>query len=211
MGSAFHNNINASDKTSGPKPKSRDDTGLFTWDLGNDRFYSDSLVVELFGFDAADAEMGLPITALMDRVHIDDRKRVAKGLHQSIVSSEPIEEEFRIVGVNRPPVDAMIFGRCFRDGDGDPISYTGVVFPLPNVATSGYVGLLRSCATALEIASREGNEIVAAKLRDVVTMLDPSAVRQVPATIVSSRLELQSAPAETPSPRKNRSGGRFWR
>lgn len=154
--------------------KGYEEPGFFTWDLAVDTVYSDSLVARLFDFDQNQAERGLPIVALMDRLHDDDRKRVARSLHEAVVTGEPFREEYRTVHRNGSVVTVLEFGRCFRNKEGEPSYYVGIICPMPS--DSGLSrGLAWHCLAAYDLAVREGNGEAAAKLMDALLALEPLA------------------------------------
>ena len=155
------------------------DAGLYTWDLGTDMLYADSALAELFGLDKAESEHGLPLTRYVERVHIEDRPMLAGAIRQAILTGQPFQESYRVHKSNGDAVRILAFGRCFRDGQGMPRFYAGIVFPMPQEQATDD-GLLWQCLSALEAAKREGRHDVAAAIAVAIGKLDPE-VR--PATI----------------------------
>jgi PAS domain-containing protein len=105
------------------------ETGLFSWDLVENLLYADAAVAELFGLDPTDADSGLPIEAYLERVHPEDRPRLAEAIRDSIVAHRPQQQTYRV----RNQAGAYQFvtghGRGFRDKQGDTVRYVGVVIP----------------------------------------------------------------------------------
>ena len=60
------------------------DVGLFSWDIAENIVYADSALAELFGLDPLQAEHVLLIEVYLERVHPDDRPRLATVISQSI-------------------------------------------------------------------------------------------------------------------------------
>lgn len=73
------------------------DAGFYTWDLPENILYADGALSALFGLDPSAAETGLPIEAYLERVHPDDRPRLAKTVRDSIVGHHPEQETYRVL------------------------------------------------------------------------------------------------------------------
>ncbi len=69
--------------------------GTFDWDLGTGSLTWDENLLQMFGYAADD--FGRTIEAFNDRVHPDDRARVARALQESIDTVGPYDAEYRIV------------------------------------------------------------------------------------------------------------------
>lgn len=69
--------------------------GTFDWDLGTGSLTWDENLLQMFGYAADD--FGRTIEAFNDRVHPDDRARVARALQESIDTVGPYEAEYRVV------------------------------------------------------------------------------------------------------------------
>ena len=68
------------------------DAGFYAWDIPDNILYADSALAALFGLDAGLAERGLPIENYLERVHPDDRPRLAKTIRDSIIGHHPQQE-----------------------------------------------------------------------------------------------------------------------
>jgi PAS domain-containing protein len=103
--------------------------GIFMWDLGQNHLYGDGALASLFGLDPAAVFAGLPLQSYVDRIHDSDRKRVARAIHQAVVSGEPYHIEYHVLSEGDSITHVAAFGRCFRDKSGVPHQYAGIVFP----------------------------------------------------------------------------------
>jgi len=105
------------------------DAGFYSWDIPENILYADAALSALFGIDPDQAEKGLPIDVYLERVHPDDRPRLAKTIRDSIVEHHPQQETYRVLGVTGKYVAVASYGRGFRDSAGNPIRYVGIVIP----------------------------------------------------------------------------------
>lgn len=103
------------------------DVGLFSWDIEENILYADSALAELFGLDPHDAEHGLPIEVYLERVHPEDRPALAKVISQSITEHTNQNERYRVKQTDSNYVNVESFARAFRDRDGNPVRYVGIV------------------------------------------------------------------------------------
>lgn len=105
------------------------DAGFYTWDIPDNVLYADSALAALFGLDPALAETGLPLDIYLERVHPEDRPRLAKTIRDSIVAHQPQQETYRVLSASGKYVPVASYGRGFRDEKGNPIRYVGIVIP----------------------------------------------------------------------------------
>ena len=105
------------------------DVGFFEWEVAEDLMRSDSAVAKLFGLSVSEAEKGLPVLAYVNRIHPNDRKRVARAIHDSLVTCGAFREAYSILHADGSLVDVLVSGRCFRNRDGDPAHFSGVIQP----------------------------------------------------------------------------------
>lgn len=105
------------------------DAGFFTWDVPDNLIYADGALAHLFGIDEDDAEQGLPIEIYLARVHPEDQPHLAKAIRDSIVEHTPQQEFYRVRNAENHYVSVMSFGKGFRDKNGVPIRYVGIVVP----------------------------------------------------------------------------------
>ena len=145
-----------------------DAAGVFTWDLKTNIVHADDIVAHFFGFDTLEAHTGLPIEAYMERMHMDDRPRIAKAIHTAIVSGLPYHEEYRIVQVDGTERWVLAVGHCFRNRDGVPSDYAGMMFDVTSQKTTATDGLLDHCLATLAVAEKVGHHRVVGLLNEAV-------------------------------------------
>jgi PAS domain-containing protein len=147
------------------------ETGFFTWDIVANLLYGDGAVAEMFGLDFAETASGLPLEAYVARIHPEDQPAAAKIIHDTILTQEPEQQSYRVRRANGVFHQVMAFGRCFRDKNGIPSLYGGIVFPLPEEAPVA-TPLLDHCLAAYDIAVREGNMAVADHILEALMDMD---------------------------------------
>ncbi|WP_376743648.1 PAS domain-containing protein [Ensifer canadensis] len=103
------------------------DSGIFTWDIAQDLVYGDAALAELFGLVAEETNCGLPLKLYLDRVHPEDRPRLAKKITETIVGGRAQQSAYRVKTHGGRYVSVIAFGRCFRDRKGSPVLYSGIV------------------------------------------------------------------------------------
>lgn len=70
--------------------------GHWTWDIPEDRLYTDPVVALLFGVDPALAEAGVPLDAFLDGVHWEDREKTAETIARSVEAGHSYVQEYRV-------------------------------------------------------------------------------------------------------------------
>ncbi|MBO9100715.1 MULTISPECIES: PAS domain-containing protein [Rhizobium] len=163
-------------RNSQPSPM---DSGVFTWDIETDQFFADSAFASLFGLDPSETMVGLPMERYLDRVHPEDKARVAKAVHEAVVSGYPCQQNYRVRSARGFYTEIMAFGRCFRNADGTPSQYAGIVFPVVPVVEESAT-LQDLCSQAHRAALKSGRLDIARTLRDV---LDDLAEEPAPARL----------------------------
>ncbi|MGO4355100.1 PAS domain-containing protein [Rhizobium sp. RAF36] len=110
------------------------DAGIFTWDIASNLLYVDSALAEIYGFDPVVAASGQPIEKFLERVHPEDRPRLAKIIGQGIVQDIPQQVTYRVPNAEGRYVAVTAFARSFYDKSSNPIFCSGIVVP---AATAG--------------------------------------------------------------------------
>lgn len=147
------------------------DSGVFTWDISSNQFFADSALALLFGLEPENTMAGLPMEQYLDRVHPDDKSRVAHSIHNAIVSGAPCQQNYRVRSSGKHYTEIMSFGRCFRNSDGAPSQYAGIVYPVVPVVDVG-AGLIDLCAQTHRAALRSGRLDIARTMRGVLQELN---------------------------------------
>jgi PAS domain S-box-containing protein len=101
--------------------------GLWEWDMVRDAVIADEGFAELYGIDPDEAARGVSHTTFLDRVHADDRTRVAAEIANSIAQYMPFSSEYRVVGADGQIRHLLARGECSRDASGAPRRFPGMV------------------------------------------------------------------------------------
>jgi len=144
------------------------ESGVFTWALSTNILHADAALAELFGLDPDATIAGLPVNAYIDRIVEGDRPSVAKAINDAIISGNPYHEEYRVIDRSGHARKVMAFGRCFRDADGVPSLYAGIVFPVEEQAPAGENPILTHVAVAHLHAVEAGNTMIADALEAIL-------------------------------------------
>jgi PAS domain-containing protein len=105
------------------------EAGFYTWDIAQDILYGDAAIAALFGLDSAETQRGLPLGDYIQRIHPDDRSKIARAISDTVIAGVPQQECYRVLGLNDRYTLVISYGRCFRDRHGDPILYSGIIIP----------------------------------------------------------------------------------
>lgn len=105
------------------------DAGIFTWDIANNLLYVDSALAALFQLDPVVASRGLPIERFLEKVHVDDRPRLAKMIGQGIAQDIPQQVTYRVPDGRGRYVSVTAFARSFYDHASTPLFCSGIVVP----------------------------------------------------------------------------------
>ena len=104
--------------------------GIYSWVIATDTVCADARVAGFFELPPELAERGLPLARYLDRIHDDDRPRTAKAIHDAIVTGDAYQADYRIVHADQSIVHVFAIGRCFRDKNGVPSEYAGVIYDM---------------------------------------------------------------------------------
>ena len=115
------------------------DAGIFTWDIEKNLVFADSALAELFGLDANDTLCGMPLEDYLQRVHPEDRPALAKIISTTIIAEVPQQGTYRVEGSDGRFRSVAAFGRAFRNRDGSPVLYSGIVVPSGSSGGSGTI------------------------------------------------------------------------
>jgi PAS domain-containing protein len=143
-------------------------SGVYTWVITTDTVYVDSLAAESFGFAAVEGKNGLPLLRYIERVHADDRPRVAKSIHDTMLTGNPFCEQYRVCRPDGSVIEVIAFGSCFRDASGEPSHYSGMVFPKSTIDIHGG-SIIGHLLAAYDAACREGRPELAGKIIDALS------------------------------------------
>lgn len=143
--------------------------GIFNWDIEANRLYGDRVVASYHGLDADKAQTGLPLQDYISAVYPDDKAKVAKALHDALVSNDSYHEEYRLIQKDGSLIWVLAIGHCFRNADGNPSVYSGVVYDITEQKLSRTDGIADHCHAALHVARRLDNDRLIGLLEDAIT------------------------------------------
>ncbi|MDM9628486.1 hypothetical protein QTL95_21550 [Rhizobium sp. S152] len=149
-------------------PTSNVCSGLFAWDILEDRLHGDALVAARFGIDATALASGIPLLTYLGRIHSEDKGEAAHGLRDAIVTGQPQHQRFRVKGMDGSYETVLMSGQCFPDKDGVARVYAGIMY---NACDEPTAPLERLCANALDVARQTGNELVGRYLEQALKLL----------------------------------------
>jgi PAS domain-containing protein len=153
--------------------------GIFTWDVETNTVHGDAVIADFFHLATATAAEGLPLQAYLASIHDDDKPRVARSIHTAITHGGSYQEEYRLVHPHGTVIWVLAIGHCFRDRDGAPTTYAGVIYDITNQKTSATDGLSDHCNAAMQIAERLGNPRLVTLLTQAVDEAENEDLRAV--------------------------------
>lgn len=101
--------------------------GFYSWNVQENRVYGDEIVAFLFGLSPQDLSAGLPIEVVIRDVKDGDKQKLARLIHEGIITGQAIECAYQVVHRDGRLVSALSIGRCLRDAEGVPSIYSGTV------------------------------------------------------------------------------------
>jgi PAS domain-containing protein len=133
----------------------KESVGFFSWDLSENKVFADSVFAYIYGLAPHDLEVGAPIEDVIKHVTEDDMPRVAKALHETILSGKPCYQTYKVKHPTGRDIVVTGQGRCLRNGEGMPSIYTGSVTAEELGKATGETDPLAShCLEALKLAKR---------------------------------------------------------
>ncbi len=101
--------------------------GTWLWDMTSDSIIGDSNMADMFGLDAKQAAIGLPLTAFTSAMYPDDRPRVQAEIARALQSGREFRSEYRTISRTGSIRWLLARGRVERDLKGKPINFPGVL------------------------------------------------------------------------------------
>ena len=146
--------------------------GVYSFVVPEDRVYGDAVVASVFGLEPHLLAEGAPIADVIRYVKDGDRQRLAKALHEAIVTGNFYEETYTIIHPDGREVSVSAVGRCLRDAKGLPWIYSGTL-TIENANTlHGSDNLLQKhCHAALDIARTRRHSLAARYLSSALSVL----------------------------------------
>lgn len=145
-----------------------DNLGFYSWNVPENLVFGDDNFATFFGLDGLALRQGLPIEAILERIHVEDRARIAHAIHTAILQGGLYQEEYRITRAERGTLTVLASGRCFRDETDTPGRWAGMIIADP---VRHQNALEFHCRKALDIAEQSGQRTVAGQLRTVLQVI----------------------------------------
>ena len=103
--------------------------GSYEWDVASDRVLVDVHFASVFGVPFNEASPYLKLSVYLERIHADDRERVAEAIRRAVETGEDYRAEYRVKSSDGTERAVLAFGRC-RRVEGVPTRFSGVVVDL---------------------------------------------------------------------------------
>lgn len=101
--------------------------GAWDWDVAADRVVADERFCEMYGVDPAEGRAGAPLEVFTRSVHPDDAGRARAEIEATLESGNLYVNEYRLTVPGRPLRWVLVRGQVYRDHDGTPNRFPGVV------------------------------------------------------------------------------------
>lgn len=154
--------------------------GVCIWSLADNSVVADPHLARVFDLPFEVARHGLPIERYIAKVHPEDRSKVARALHDAIISGRAYQQDYRLLHGDGTVISVLSFGQCFPDENGIASQYVGVVFSRSDMKTKpSYRNLLTVCRNAKDYALEARNGTVHSFLCLATLQLTQSALAAV--------------------------------
>lgn len=111
--------------------------GHWTWEIAEDRLYTDAMVALLFGVDPARAEAGLPLDAFLEGVHREDREKTAEIIARSVEAGHSYVQEYQVHSADGATRWVLARGLIKLDAAGRPWRGTGFLIDITRNRADG--------------------------------------------------------------------------
>ncbi|MFC4158941.1 PAS domain S-box protein [Chitinimonas lacunae] len=101
--------------------------GTWSWDIADNILTADRRFAQTFGLDDALADRGLPIEALMEAIHPDDRETAVERRHEAMARGSAYRAEYRVRQADGSYLWVEANGHCELDENGRPLRFPGVL------------------------------------------------------------------------------------
>jgi len=102
--------------------------GAWNWDVSENRIFTDGRFTDSFGLDPEQASKGLPLEEFINRIHENDRSRVAAEIVRTIETGDAYSSEFRVVRPDGTISYVLAQGKLVKGTGGKPDRFPGVLF-----------------------------------------------------------------------------------
>ena len=102
--------------------------GSWEWDLVARTMSGNSRLLEMFGFPGDEQHVARPVSAFVDRVHPDDRPRVARSVATALETDGEYADEYRVLRPDGTERWLAARGRALYDAQGTAVQLVGAVY-----------------------------------------------------------------------------------
>jgi len=152
--------------------------GFYSWNVPENGVHGDEVIADIFGIPVSELASGAPIEIVIRYVDDGDKQKLAKAMHDAIVTGEPFYLEYRLTHPCGRKVHVRANGRCFRDAEGVPSICCGTVTLQPQVVPDVSSDPLENhCRAALGIATKRRHALAARYLTSALNVLGQNRLR----------------------------------
>ena len=151
-------------------------TGFFTWDVPNNLIFGDENFADIYRLRPERLAVGVAVEDLLALVAPEDREQLAKRIHDVLLGSKAAVSSYTVAFSDGERRAVSSVGTCFRDAEGVPSYYAGVVMwsqdkprTLDDNALRGHID------AAMLIAEAEGRELTRRYLSSALGSLGPAS------------------------------------
>jgi hypothetical protein len=146
--------------------------GFYSWVVPENKVYGDQVIADIFGVSDQELAAGAPIEKVIRYINEGDRQRVARAIHDAIVTGCAYQENYRVTHPDGRRIDVRANGRCLRDAEGVPYIYTGTVIVQSAAAAVAATDPLEThCRAALGLATKRRQMLAARYLTSALNVL----------------------------------------
>ena len=152
--------------------------GSWEWDLVARTMSGNSRLLEMFGFPGDEEHVARPVSAFVDRVHPEDRPRVARSVATALETDGEYADEYRVQRPDGTERWLAARGRPLYDAQGTAVQLVGAVYDTTDrrlaaesVQSEASLMALIARASDLLASSLEAEDAVRSFARLVVPVL----------------------------------------
>ena len=104
--------------------------GTWSWNLSEEKLYTDANLARMFGIDAKKAKDGLPLQVFIDSIHPDDQEHVMREITSAIEENNSYEAEYRTRLSDHEERWVLARGYIETDDKGEAALFFGVIIDI---------------------------------------------------------------------------------
>jgi hypothetical protein len=110
--------------------------GAWSWDITRDCLVGDARLAKLFGMNEAAVSAGVPLRAMLDKIHPEDRGAIESSIQRSVGLADEYFASYRVLA--GPDVRWLhASGRCFAPDGKRPSLHVGVAIDVTGFKALG--------------------------------------------------------------------------